>query len=185
MVSGPSGAGKSTVVRRLLARSPVPLARSVSATTRRPRPGETDGVDYHFLSDAEFARRRREDAFVECFQVFGGEDWYGTLRGEVEPRLAAGKSALLEIDVQGAAAVLRQYPDAITFFVDAGSAEELERRLRGRETESEEAIRTRLAQARNELEAAGWYQHRIVNDDVDRVVEEMSAILAGLARESS
>jgi len=185
VVSGPSGAGKSTVVRRLLARAPVPLVRSVSATTRPPRPGEVNGVDYHFLSPAEFERLRQEGAFIECFAVFGGSHWYGTLRDEVEPRREAGQWVLLEIDVHGAEAVCREYPDAVTIFVHAGSPEELERRLRGRETEDEEAIQARLAQAQAEMAVGQRYRFQIENSDVDRAVEEISEILIGLMHEPS
>jgi len=177
VVSGPSGVGKSTVLRRLMECAPVPLVRSVSATTRPPRPGERDGVDYHFLSPDEFERHRAAGDFIECFQVFGREHWYGTPRSEVAPRLAAGQWVLLEIDVQGARQVVRAYPDAVTIFLRAASAEELERRLRGRNTESEAHVRQRLAQARSEMAAAGDYSYQVVNDDVDRAVREIRDIL--------
>ncbi len=177
VVSGPSGAGKTTVLRRLLECAPVPLVASVSATTRPPRPGEQDGVDYHFLSPREFERRRRAGEFLECFEVFGKGHWYGTPASEVLPRLEAGQWVVLEIDVKGARAVTEQFADAITIFISPGSPEELERRLRGRATESEHALRRRLHQARRELAAAGRYQHVIVNDDIDRAVEQICAIL--------
>ncbi|MBN1910218.1 MAG: guanylate kinase [Pirellulales bacterium] len=177
VVSGPSGAGKSTLVKRLFADAPVPLVGSVSATTRSPRPGEVDGVDYHFLSQEEFEKRRERGEFLECFQVFGRDDWYGTLASEVQAGLAAGKWVLLEIDVQGARAVRRRFPDAVTIFVHPGSLAELERRLRGRHTETEEAIQRRLRQAETELAAAEIYQYKVVNDDIDRAVREIRAIL--------
>ena len=126
VVSGPSGAGKTTVLRRVLQSCRVPLAASVSATTRPPRPGETDGVDYHFLTPEEFDRRRRNGDFIECFQVFEEDDWYGTLRSEVNAGLRAGKWVVLNIDVHGAMAVMEQFPDAITIFVRPGSLDELE-----------------------------------------------------------
>lgn len=175
VISGPSGAGKSTIVRELFKRRPK-LVASVSATTRPPRPGEQDGVDYHFLSPAEFARRRLAGEFLECFEVFGRGYWYGTLKSEVAPRLAAGKWVVLEIDVQGTLAVLGQYPQAVTIFVEQ-TLEELERRLRARGTESEEAIQRRLEVARRELALAHRYQHRIINDSVDRAVAEIIQIL--------
>jgi guanylate kinase len=153
---------------------------SVSATTRPPRPGERDGVDYHFLSDEEFERRRRAGEFVECFEVFGRGYWYGTLKSEVAPRLAAGKWVVLEIDVQGTLAVLDQYPEAVTIFVETETLEELERRLRGRGTESEEAIQRRLEVARRELALADRYQHRIINRSVERAVAEIEQILKHL-----
>jgi guanylate kinase len=177
VISGPSGAGKSTLLARLLARYPR-IKPSVSATTRPPRPGERDGVDYHFLTPEEFARRRAAGEFLECFEVFGRGYWYGTLESEVSPSLAAGKSVVLEIDVQGTMAVLASHPDAITIFVRPGDAAELERRLRGRGTDSEEAIARRLEVARRELERAGEYRYQVVNDDVDRAVQEIYEILS-------
>ena len=176
VISGPSGAGKTTLLARLLERLPQ-LKPSVSATTRPPRPAERDGVDYHFLSYQEFARRKAAGEFLECFEVFGRGYWYGTLRSEVSPSLEAGKSVVLEIDVQGAKAVVRSFPDAITIFVQPGSADELERRLRGRRTDSEEAIARRLEVARRELDCADQYQHQVINDDVDRAVGEIYDIL--------
>jgi guanylate kinase len=176
VISGPSGAGKTTLLARLLAQLPE-LKPSVSATTRPPRPGERDGVDYHFLTPEEFERRRAAGEFLECFEVFGRGYWYGTLRSEVSPSLAAGKSVVLEIDVQGTMAVLASHPDAITIFVRPGDAAELERRLRGRATDSDEAIARRLEVARRELERASEYQYQVVNDDVDRAVQEIYEIL--------
>lgn len=180
VISGPSGAGKTTLLKRLYAGSPVPLVTSVSATTRAPRPGEVDGVDYHFLSKQEFARRRERGDFVECFEVYQRGDWYGTLKSEVAPRLAAGKWVVLEIDVQGTLAVLEQYPDAVTIFVRPSSAGELERRLRDRGTESEAALERRLEVARRELTWADRYRHQIVNDDVDRALQQLREILSSL-----
>ena len=178
MVSGPSGAGKTSVMRRVYQVCRLPLVRSVSATTRPPRNGETDGVDYHFLSDEEFDLRRKRGDFLECFQVFTQGFWYGTLWSEVTTGLAAGKWVVLEIDVQGAQAVAERFRDAITIFLQPGTREELERRLRGRGTETEEAIRRRLARADRELALAGRYQYQVINDDMDQAVQEICAILA-------
>jgi guanylate kinase len=178
VISGPSGAGKTTLLKRLFQDPAVPaLCHSVSATTRRARPGEVDGVDYHFLSPEEFARRREADEFLECFEVFGRGDWYGTLKDEVAPRIAAGKWVVLEIDVQGTLAVLRHYPDAVTIFIEPISLADLERRLRLRGTETEAAIARRLETARRELEQAHLYRYRVTNDDLDRAAAELSAIL--------
>lgn len=182
VVSGPSGVGKSTVLQRVRQRAPVPLAGSVSATTRPPRPGEVDGVDYYFLTPEEFERRRADGDFLECFQVFGREHWYGTLRSEVEPRLAAGQWVLLEIDVQGARQIVKEYPDAVTIFLRAGSVAEIERRLRGRNTETEAHIQQRLNQARSEMAAAEDYEYQVVNDDVDRAAGEIRDILSQLEK---
>lgn len=180
VISGPSGAGKTTLLKRLYAGSPRPLLTSVSATTRAPRPGEVDGVDYHFLSKEEFARRRQRGEFLECFEVYQRGDWYGTLKSEVTPRLAAGKWVVLEIDVQGTLAVLAQYPEAVTVFVRPSSLAELERRLRDRGTESEAALARRLEVARRELEAADRYRFQVVNDDVDRALKQLREILSSL-----
>ena len=177
IVSGPSGAGKSTVVRQLLAGCSLPLKYSVSATTRAPRPGERDGIDYHFLSRAEFARRRAAGDFLECKEVFGPADWYGTLRSETTSGLAAGKWVILEIDVQGALSVMEQAPDAVSIFIHPGSPEELERRLRLRGTESEESIRWRLEAASREMTFIGRYCHEVINDDKDRATREIGEIL--------
>jgi guanylate kinase len=179
VVSGPSGAGKTTVLRQVFACAPVPLVRSVSATTRASRPGEVDGQSYHFLSPADFQARRARGEFLECFEVFGEGHWYGTLRSEVDAGLKAGKWVLLEIDVQGAMAVVEKYPDAVTVFLRPPSLEVLEARLRGRRTESEQAIQRRLAQARGELALADRYAHRVVNEEGNeqRAAQEICEIL--------
>lgn len=179
IISGPSGAGKSTVVRRILAEQPRPLRLSVSATTRPPRTGERDGVDYFFLSRDEFERRRLAGEFLEWKEVFGRGDWYGTLRSEVTPYLAAGQWVILEIDVEGAQAAVCEHPDAITIFLHPGSLEELERRLRARGTEREEAVQRRLEVARRELSVAGWYRHLVVNDRLDQAVRRIGELLKG------
>ncbi|MHC4402462.1 MAG: guanylate kinase [Planctomycetota bacterium] len=177
VVSGPSGAGKTTVLKRVFDAAPVPLAASVSATTRPPRPGEADGVDYHFLTREEFERRRRRGDFLECFQVFGKDCWYGTLQSEVAPSLEAGKWVILDIDVQGALSVMERYPEAVTIFVQPSSLEVLEERLRGRRTESEQAVQSRLRRAPEELAMADCYTYQVINDDVDQAVREICDIL--------
>lgn len=178
VLSGPSGSGKSTIVQRILRESPVPLRLSVSATTRDPRPGEVDGTHYHFLSLAEFTRRREAGDFLECAEVFRTGKWYGTLKSEVDASLEQGKWPLLEIDVEGAMNVMRLYPDAVTIFITLPSMDEYERRLRGRGTESEEVLQRRLQTAREELRMAGCYRFQVVNDDLDRAVTEICRILA-------
>ena len=177
IVSGPSGVGKTTVMRRVFQRRPVPLAVSVSATTRPPRPGEADGVDYHFLTEQEFGLRRKRGEFLECFPVFRQGQWYGTLLSEVASGLEAGKWVVLSIDVQGALSVMQRHGDAVSIFVRPASIEQLERRLRGRGTETEEAIQRRLEQAKRELALADRYRYQVVNDDLDRAVEQICDIL--------
>jgi len=182
ILSGPSGAGKSTVVSKLLEHCPLPIELSVSATTRAPRAGERDGIDYYFLSREEFAQRRAENQFLECKEVFGRGDWYGTPRERVATGLAEGKWLILEIDVEGARSVLGSHPDCITIFLHCGSVEELERRLRGRGTEDEEALQRRLAVARQELRSLHLYRHVIMNDLQDRAVGEICEVLLSYQR---
>ncbi|MEZ6103982.1 MAG: guanylate kinase [Pirellulaceae bacterium] len=177
IISGPSGAGKTSVVRELLETYPRPLKLSVSATTRPPRQGERDGVDYHFLSDGEFQRRRERGEFLECCEVFGRGHWYGTLRSEVETGRQQGQSVILEIDVQGAMKVVQQVPDAISIFIRPGTLAELERRLRGRGTETEDKIQRRLEVATRELSHAGEYRYQIINETIERSVREIAEIL--------
>jgi guanylate kinase len=177
VISGPSGVGKSTVVRQIIHKFDGRLRLSVSATTRPPRGAEQDGVDYHFLSDAEFGRRMADGEFLESVEVFGRGHWYGTLWSEVRGSLSRGKWVILEIDVDGAREVLRQYPEAVTIFIRPDSMGELERRLRSRGTEKEDAIQRRLAVARHELQQADHYEYQVVNATVDQTVEEICDIL--------
>jgi len=177
VLSGPSGAGKSTILRRLLESYPDRLRLSVSATTRSPRSGEVDGVDYYFLTSTEFARRREAGEFLECFEVFGRGHWYGTLLAEVTPSRNAGKTVVLDIDVDGAARVQSRFADVLTIFLRPSSMEELERRLRARGTETEEAIQRRIEVARRELERAHQYQFQVVNDTIEHAVDQISEIL--------
>lgn len=178
IISGPSGVGKSTVVEKLLEQCPLPLVLSVSATTRKPRAGEIDGINYHFLSYEEFQRRRAAGEFLECFEPYGNGVWYGTLHDTVATGLKAGKWVLLEIEVNGALEVMRQFPDAISIFLLPESSEILETRLRGRNSESEEAIRGRLARAQYELSLADHYRHRVVNCTVAQAVQEICSTLS-------
>ncbi|MBS0210630.1 MAG: guanylate kinase [Planctomycetes bacterium] len=181
IISGPSGVGKSTLLRLLFERCPLALESSISATTRAPRPGEVNGGDYYFLGKQEFADRRQRGEFLECFEVFGRGDWYGTLQSEVAPRLTAGKWVVLEIDVQGAMSVLEQYPDALTIFVLPGNVDDFEQRLsqrlKGRATETPEAIQKRLDTARFEMAYADQYKHRVVNENIDDAVRDICTIL--------
>ena len=177
VLSGPSGTGKTTVVRRLVETAPVPIRKAVTATTRRPRPGEVEGRDYHFLSEDEFKRLRDEGAFLETAEVFGTGTWYGTPRAEVERAQQEGAWSLLEIDVRGALEIKRQFASAVMIFLRAASAEDYEARLRRRGTESDEAIRSRLDRMREELPFADRYDFQVINDDVERAVAQISEIL--------
>lgn len=181
IISGPSGAGKTTLVRLLLQTCRLPLQRSVSATTRAPRPGEAQGIDYYFLTAEDFQRRRARGEFLECFEVFAGGQWYGTLRDEVEAGLAQGKWVVLEIDVQGMQAVVAQHPEAITIFVRPASLAELERRLRGRGTETEAKIQRRLEVARHEWSFKDQYKHDIVNESLDAAAAQVCQTLTRYA----
>jgi guanylate kinase len=176
VISGPSGVGKTTLLRRLLADLPA-LVPSVSATTRPPRAGERDGVDYHFIPEDEFDRRRSAGEFLECCRVYGRQHWYGTLVDEVAPRLAAGKWVVLEIDVEGTLSILGRYPQAITIFVEPAHPDQLYERLRGRGTESPEAMARRLEVARRELLEAHRYKHRVVNENADEALAEIKTVL--------
>jgi guanylate kinase len=177
VLSGPSGSGKTTIVQRLLKDSPVPLRKCVSATTRPPRTGEIDGEHYHFLSADEFERRREAGEFLETAEVFSSGYWYGTLKSEVGRAADEGAWAFLEIDVEGALNVMQEYPEAVTIFIRTSSVDEYEKRLRVRGTESEEVIQKRLATARRELAQADRYKYQVVNDDLDRAVDEIQHIL--------
>jgi guanylate kinase len=177
VISGPSGVGKTSILRRLLSDLPQ-LIPSVSATTRPPRAGEKDGVDYHFLSAGEFEKRRAAGAFLECCRVYGRQHWYGTLVAEVAPRLAAGAWVVLEIDVEGTLSILERYPEAVTIFVEPTRPDQLEERLTGRGTESPEAMARRLEVARRELLEAYRYQHRVVNENLETAVDSIKRILA-------
>ena len=178
IISGPSGSGKSTVVKRLLRESALPLVLSISATTRPPRNGEENGREYLFLTDEEFQTKRSSSEFLECKEVFGRGYWYGTLRNVVSTGLSEGKWVLLEIDVQGALAVLQGYPEAITIFVRPGSMAELEKRLRNRGTESQESIQRRLDVAAEELALRHHYTHEVINDEINTTVQQLCKLLA-------
>lgn len=177
IISGPSGAGKSSVVKTLMSRTTLPLELSVSATTRAPRAGEVEGRDYYFLTKDDFAKRRENHEFLECKEVFGRGDWYGTLNAGVRSGLERGKWLILEIDVQGALSILDRRKDPITIFVHPGSMEELENRLRARGTETEQAIQRRLEVAREEMANRHRYRHQVVNHDLDEAVAEIENLL--------
>ena len=176
VIAGPSGAGKGTIVARLKEREP-DLGWSVSWTTRAPRPGEVDGVDYHFTTRDEFERLRDADGFLEWFDVYG--DLKGTPEAPVRERLAAGHDILLEVDVNGALAVRRKYPEALLVFVRPPSRGEQRARLERRGSDTPDQIERRLEAAAEEELQAAHFDRVVENDDVDRAVAEVAAILAG------
>jgi guanylate kinase len=178
VVSGPSGAGKSTLIRAALDAVPQ-LAYSVSATTRAPRPGEVDGRDYVFLSREEFERWIAEDRFLEWAEYSG--NLYGTPEQKVEEFLDRGRSVILEIELQGARQVRTKRPDAAMVFVRAPSLDETRRRLSGRATETEEAMKTRLATAVEEVAARDEFDYEVVNGDRERARREMIEIMESIA----
>lgn len=174
-MSGPSGAGKGTLIREILPRFPE-LEVAVSATTRRRRDGERDGVNYHFLEPGEFERRVAAGDFLEHVTYAGNR--YGTLRSEIDRILAAGHAAVVEIELAGARAVRAAVPEAVSVFIMPPSLEELAARLERRGTDSEGEIAERMRTSRVELEAMNEFDHRIVNADVAEAAERFADLLA-------
>lgn len=174
VISGPSGAGKGTVIALVKERLDR-VVTSVSATTRPPRPGETDGREYYFLSRDAFERAVEAGEFLEWVD-YSGES-YGTLRADVDAKLAAGDDVILEIELIGARAVCAAMPEAVSVFIAPPSLAELAARLRGRGTETAEAIARRLHRAEVEVAAAGEFDHSVVNDDASRAADEVAAII--------
>jgi guanylate kinase len=175
VISGPSGAGKGTIVQGLLRRDPS-LWLSVSATTRDPRPGEVDGRDYRFLSVDEFKELVAADGFIEWFEVY--DDLKGTPRGPVEERLERGEDVVLEIDTKGALAIRRLYPDAVLVFIRPPTRDAQRKRILERGADDAASVERRLAKAaEEEAEAIRSFDHIVVNDEVDRAVGELAAIL--------
>jgi guanylate kinase len=174
VVAAPSGGGKSTVLAHVFARVPG-LTFSVSHTTRRPRTGENDGREYHFVTKPRFLELVEQGAFLEWAEVH--DHHYGTSRAEVDRARAEGRDLVLDIDVQGAAQVVSIYPSALTIFLMPPSRDELERRLRVRGSDSEVALRTRLRNAEMEMARAGDFQHVVRNDHLERAVNETVKII--------
>jgi len=179
ILSAPSGGGKTTIAQRLLRERPADLGYSVSATTRPPRPGEQDGQAYHFLSRAEFERRRAAGEFLECAEYAG--HLYGTLRSEVERVLNSDRHVVMDIEIEGARQVRAAYPwpRSISVFILPPSVEELLDRLRERRSESPADLAARLRRAVEEVSAAAEFDYRVVNDRLDDAVREIGAIIDG------
>ena len=175
VITGPSGVGKGTLIRGLLERLPE-LELSTSATTRRPRPGERDGLDYHFLTPEEFQDHVAAGEFLEHATYSGNR--YGTLRSEVERRLREGRPVVLEIEVQGARQIRSALPDAVAVFIAPPSREALRARLIGRGTDTSDQVEERMRTAGRELEAQPEFSHVVVNDRLEQATDELAAIVA-------
>ena len=174
IMSGPSGTGKSTLQKKLLERDPN-IMFSVSVTTRAPRPGERDGVNYYFVSREDYDRMVYQGELLEHAEYVG--NGYGTPVAQIDAALAQGRDVLLDIEVQGAQQVMQKRPDALKIFILPPSVEEMEKRLRGRGTNDEDSIHLRVDRAMEELKMQNIYDYRVVNDDVDRAVSEIEQIL--------
>lgn len=174
VVSGFSGAGKGTLMKKLVQEYD-DYALSISATTRDPRPGEENGREYFFLKKEEFKQKIAENGLIEYARYC--DNYYGTPRAYVEKQLADGKDVILEIEIQGALKVRKQYPDALLLFVMPPGAEELRRRLEGRGTETQDVIDKRMHRAREEAEGIEEYEYIVVNDDLETCVRELHAII--------
>jgi guanylate kinase len=174
VITAPSGAGKTSLIDAVMKTDPS-LRISVSYTTRKPRPGERDGVDYHFVSDAQFLAMRDRGEFLESAEVHGNR--YGTSKRVILDALARGEDLILEIDWQGAQQVRRLYPDAVGVFILPPSVEELERRLRARAQDSEAVIRQRMENARDEIAHQGEFKYTIINKDFDAARQALAQII--------
>lgn len=175
VLSGPSGSGKSTVISRALAHADLPIRLAVSATTRKPRPGEIDGVHYYFWTPEQFAAAIQDDRFLEWADVYG--NFYGTLKSEVDDYLDRGQSVLLEIDVQGGMQMRQKRPDAVLVFLRASTPEAYEARLRRRHTDDEASLQRRLKSAEVELAVGRSYDHQLINDNLDEAVAALKAVI--------
>lgn len=180
VISGFSGAGKGTLVRELLRRHGQDYVLSVSMTTRSPRPGERDGVEYFFTDRERFEEAIEQDGLVEYASYCG--NYYGTPRAYVEEKLAEGKNVILEIEIQGALKIKKRFPESLLIFVTPPNARELKRRLEGRGTESREVIANRLARAAEESEGVELYDYLVVNDKLEESAEEVHHLVAAARR---
>ncbi|MEG2016891.1 MAG: guanylate kinase [Clostridium sp.] len=173
VVSGPSGAGKGTICKALIEKNPIWI--STSCTTRKPRVGEVDGVNYFFIEREEFLKRMDNDEFLEYAEVYG--NFYGTPRSEVLRLLEEGKDVILEIDIQGALKIKSSYPEGVFIFIMPPSMEELRNRITNRGSETPESLKTRLEAAYDEISFASKYDYAVVNDEVDKAVNKIESII--------
>ena len=174
VVAGPSGVGKGTIIKELIKENEN-LKYSVSSTTRKPRPGEIDGINYNFLSQNEFKNAIEKGQFLE-WAIYNG-NYYGTNQSTVNEALKNGKSIILEIEIQGAIQIMEKCPEAVFIFILPPSYEELEKRLRGRNTEDEQTILNRLKITKKEMEIGEKFKYKIVNDDVENAVAQVKSII--------
>ncbi len=174
VIAGPSGVGKGTLIKELLANNEF-LSYSISSTTRKPRPGEVDGVNYNFIGEEQFKNAIKNNEFLE-WAVYNGNH-YGTSKYAVENTLKNGKSIILEIEIQGALQIMEKCPDAVFIFILPPSYDELEKRLRGRNTEDEQTIQNRLKITQKELEVGKKFKYSVVNDNIENAVENLQKII--------
>ena len=175
VLSAPSGAGKTTIANLLVDNFPQ-MSISVSATTRSKRPGEQEGVHYHFIGLSQFREYIENDSFLEYEEVHG--DYYGTLRADVEELINQGKTVVFDIDVKGALSIKKNYPDAILIFIKTPSLSELKNRLKNRKSESEDAIKKRLERIDFEYSQAGKFDHIVINDNLNHAVEQIIDLIS-------
>lgn len=173
VVSGPSGAGKGTICKALIEKNPIWI--STSCTTRKPREGEVEGVNYFFIEKEEFLRRIDNDEFLEYAEVYG--NFYGTPRSEVLRLLEEGKDVILEIDIQGALKIKSSYPEGVFIFIMPPSMEELRNRITNRGSETPESLKTRMEAAYDEISFASKYDYAVVNDEVETAVKKIESII--------
>ncbi|URA10236.1 guanylate kinase [Thermospira aquatica] len=176
IISGPSGVGKTTLYKRLLAEFPERLAFSVSATTRKPRPGEVHGVDYYFYTREDFEKAKENGEFAEWAEVYG--NYYGTLKSELEQIMSEGKTALLDVDVQGGMSIKKAFPEAFLVFIKPPSIEELRKRIQKRCSDDPETIERRLKQASEEMKKADFYSVQIENRDLEEAYQYLKSVLS-------
>lgn len=175
ILSGPSGVGKGTVREKLFSNKDLNLVYSISVTTRKPRNLEVDGIDYYFVSEEAFLQKIKNNEFLEYAKFVG--NYYGTLENDVDEILQSGKNVILEIEVQGALQVMKKRSDAISIFMLPPDLQELERRIKGRKTETEKIINERLIKAKKEMAEINPYKYLIINDNLEHTVEKIISIL--------
>lgn len=175
VISAPSGTGKTSVIKEILKRNQGKLIFSVSATTRKKRSNEIDGVDYYFLTEEEFKRKIENDEFIEWEQIYG--DFYGTPKSEIDRAIKENKHILFELDVNGSLKLKKLYPEAHLIFIVPPSINELENRLRKRNTETPESFQKRIERAKMELEMAKYFDYEVKNFELDKAIEEVNGIV--------